>query len=259
MTTRLLRLPLILLLLLVSVQSAFAAVEARTYTLQNRPADEVATQLRDLYPEPQLAISAHDQQLILRGEPRILDESGTLVGTMDVAPMQVKITVRRQGSHQGQHKSGGITVKQGQAHVGAQNRVITTERQQEQSLVVQDGQSAQIRAGQVRALPVAFQGGRNPAAILQYVNQHTGFVVSPQVISSRQVELSIMAFDNSPDTSTPGYDTEAVMTIRRVAPGTWVSLGGTDTNSKDSETGIVYQTGNTKQDSQSFEIRVDIL
>lgn len=257
MMTRQFWLPLIALALMAF--SALASAEVRTYTLQNRPADDVATQLRDLYPETQLAISAHQQQLILRGDPQILDEAGTLVGTMDVAPIQVRITVRSHGNRRGQHQGGGITVDNGQANVGAGNRIITTERQQEQTLVVQDGQSAQIRAGQVSALPVAFQGGRNPAAIMQYVNQHTGFVVSPQVISPRQVELSIMAFDNNPDASKSGYDTEAVMTIRRIEPGAWVSLGGTDSKSKSSETGIVYQTGSTGQNRQSFEIRVDIL
>lgn len=257
MTKRLFWLPVIVLVL--TAHSALAAAEARTYTLQNRPADDVATQLRELYPEPQLAITAHNQQLILRGDPQTLDEAGTLVGTMDVAAMQVRITVRSRGNRQGQRRSGGITVNNGQARVGAQNRVITTRQQQEQTLVVQDGQSAQVRAGQIRALPVAFQGGHNPAEIMTYVDQHKGFVVSPQVISQRQIELSIMAFDNGPDNTTPGYDTEAVMTIRRVAPGTWVSLGGTESRSDGSNTGIVYQTGSTEQNSQSFEIRVDIL
>lgn len=257
MISRLFWLPIVVLAM--TLHAAQASAEARTYTLQHRPADDVAAQLRDLYPEPQLAITAHQQQLILRGDPQVLDEAGTLIGTMDVAPAQVRITVRSKASGNGNDQGAGVTVHNGQARASAQNRVITTRRQQEQTLIVQDGQSAQIRSGQVRALPVAFQGGRNPAAIMTYVDQHKGFVVSPQVISQRQIELSIMAFDNTPDTGTPGYDTEAVMTIRRVAPGTWVTLGGTDSKSQSSETGIVYQTGSQNQNSQSFEIRVDIM
>lgn len=257
MIPRLLWLPFIVMVL--TVHASPVSAEARTYTLQNRPADDVATQLRDLYPEPQLAITAHNQQLILRGDPQVLEEAGTLIGTLDVAPVQVRITVRSQDDNQGQSQSGGVTVNNGQAKISAQNRVTTTRRQHEQTLVVQDGQSARIRAGQVKALPVAFRGGHNPAAIMKYVDQRKGFVVSPRVISPRQVELSIMAFDNSPDHSTPGYDTEAVMTIRRAAPGEWVSLGGTESKSQNSNTGIVYQTGSSDQNHQSFEIRVDIL
>lgn len=239
--------------------SLSAAPEARTYTLNSRPAQDIAAQLRELYPGNQLAISTSGQQMIIRGEPLILDEVGVLVETMDVAPIQVRITVRSGNSGSGNHEGGGITISNNNVNIQAKQTVTTTRRNREQNIVVQDGQSAHISSGQVRTLPVAIRGGRNPAAILQQVEIRSGFIVTPQVISDHQIELNVMAFDNDPKNDIPGYETEAVMTIRRVEPGQWVELGSTKTASANSRSGITYEVGGNRQQSQSFAVRVEVM
>ncbi|MEX0604682.1 MAG: secretin [Marinobacter sp.] len=236
-----------------------AAPEARTYDLNNRPAQDIAAQLRELYPGDQLAISTSGQQMILRGEPQVLDEVGMLVDTMDVAPVQMRISVRSGNSGNLNREGGGITITNSDVNIQAEQTVTTTRRNREQNLVVQDGQSAHISSGQVRTLPVAIRGGRNPAAILQQVAIRSGFIITPQVISERQIELHVMAFDDDPKNDIPGYETEAVVTIRRVEPGQWVELGSTTTSSASSRTGITYEVGGSRQQSQSFEVRVDVM
>ncbi|MDX1756447.1 MAG: secretin [Marinobacter sp.] len=236
-----------------------AATEARSWELQHRPAEDVAGQLRALYPGEQAAITAHGQRLVIRGDAVILEEIDQLIDTMDVAPAQLRVTVRSGGTDHGVQRGGDVSVRDGNVTLRAESRTTSTRRQREQSLIIQDGQSAHIHSGQVRVLPVAVQGGFNPAVLYQQVPVRSGFVVSPRVISGQQVELNVIAFDNMPVTEQPGYETEAVVTTRRVATGTWVELGSASRTSRSSERGIVYQVGGNGQASQRFQVRIDVL
>lgn len=248
-------LPLLVLWLLAS--SALAA-ETRVYTLQNRAADDVAAQVRDLYQASAITVSSNGQQLVVRGEPQLLDEIGTLVTSLDVAPAQLRITVRTRERIGGESSGAGVSAGNGQVSAGAGNTVISTAGSEQRSVVVQDGQSAQILSGQVRTLPFAVRGGRNPAAVLEQVATHSGFVVSPQVISGETVELNIVSFEEDP-AAIEGYDTEALVTIRRVSPGEWVSLGGVDTQAQEHQSGITYQVRSSQNRSRLVDIKVDIL
>lgn len=241
-----------------------AAPEVRTYTLSNRPAQEVAEQLRALYPGDELTMTARGSQLVTRAEASVLDEIGQLINTMDVAPVQLRITVRSGGQVQGKRQGGGITTTTGTNRgntvtVQTESRTISTQSNQERNIVVQDGQSAHISSGQVRTLPLAIRGGRNPAAIYQQVDIRSGFIVTPQRISDHQIELSITAFENTPDSGMAGYETDAVVTQRRVSPGEWVEMGGTETSFQGQQSGITYQVGGNSQNSQRFSVKVDIL
>lgn len=246
-------------LVLAAPMATAATPEARTYTLDARPAEDVARQLRELYPGNQLTITSRGQQMIVRAEPRILDEVGQLIETMDVAPAQLRITVRSRSNLDGARQGGGVSAHDGRVTVTGERRVTTTRRNQERSLVIQDGQTAHITSGQVRTLPIAIRGGRNPAAILDRVETRSGFLVSPQVISDQIVELNIMSFENDPQNDIPGYETEAVMTVRRVQTGEWVELGSTQTTEAGSQSGITYRVGGDSQQNQSFEVRVEVL
>ncbi|MDX1597184.1 MAG: secretin N-terminal domain-containing protein [Marinobacter sp.] len=238
--------------------SALAAPEARTYQLNNRSSEQVAAQVRELYPDGQVAITARGQQMIVRGEPEVLDEIGSLVQTMDVAPVQMRITVRTRSNLDAKSGGGNITISNGQASANVERRVTTTRRNQERTLVVQDGQSAHIHSGQVRTVPIAIRGGRNPAAILGQIETRSGFLVSPQVISDRTIELNIVSFEEDPADDIPGYETEALMTIRRVEPGQWIELGSTRSRQTSNRSGITYQVGGDQRENQTVEVRVEM-
>ncbi|WP_438616547.1 secretin N-terminal domain-containing protein [Marinobacter salinexigens] len=238
--------------------SAQALAEARVYELGNRSAEDVADQIRPLYQSTPITISARGQQLIVRGEPQLLDEIGTLVETMDVAPAQLRITVRSSEDIGGKRSGAGVSGTENQIGVTVERKVISTGNQRQRSLIVQDGQSAHITSGKIRTLPLAVRGGRNPAAILQQVETRSGFLVSPQVISSQTIELNIMSFEEDP-AAMQGYETEAVMTIRRVEPGQWVSLGSISSQSSRQQSGITYSINSNQQSNRSFDVKVDIL
>ncbi|AXS83403.1 MULTISPECIES: secretin N-terminal domain-containing protein [Marinobacter] len=237
---------------------AMAQAETRDYQLNNRSAEDVAAQVRQLYQGSSVAVTARGAQLVVRGEPELLDEIGRLVDTLDVAPVQLRITVRSRTDTGGKRSGAGLSAPGGRVELSAQRRVTSTGSTRERTLVMQDGQSAHITSGQIRTIPVAVRGGRNPAAFLEQVETRSGFLVSPQVISNQAVELSIVSFEEDP-ASLDGYETEAVVTIRRVEPGQWVSLGSTATSSARERSGITYQVNSSRSDNRSFEVRVDLL
>lgn len=235
-----------------------ANAESRAYQLNNRPGDDVANQVRELYKGESLSVTARGQQLVVRGDQQLLDEIGTLVETLDVAPAQLRITVRSQEDIGGKRSGGGVTTTRNELGLSVEHRVTSTGSSRERSLMVMDGQSAHITSGQVRTLPFAVRGGRNPAAIFSQVQTRSGFIVSPQVISDRAVELNIVSFEADP-AELEGYDTQALVTTRRVEPGQWVSLGSTSTQSTSSQSGIVYNVKSSRSDNRSFEVKVDVI
>lgn len=249
----------LLLLLGALIVAGPAVAESRVYQLHSRPGEDVAAQIRELYPDGQVHITARGSQMVVRGEPALLDEVGRLIRLMDVAPAQLRITVRSVSGADGSGQSGSVVIRNRQAGVTVEHRVTSSRRQQERNLIIQDGQSAQITSGQIRAFPLAVRGGRNPAAILGHVETRSGFVVTPQVISGQMVELNIMAFEEDPANAMPGYDTEAVMTIRRVRAGEWVELGSASSTGNTRESGLIYRADGSQNSSQTFEVRVDVL
>jgi len=248
---------LMLVLALISGTGS-AHAESRAYQLNNRPGADVASQVRELYQDEPVSVTARGQQLVVRGNPQLLDEIGTLIDTLDVAPAQLRITVRSQEDIGGKRYGGGVTTTRNEVGVTVERRVTSTGGSRERSLMVMDGQSAHITSGQVRTLPFAVRGGRNPAAIFEQVETRSGFVVSPQVISDRAVELNIVSFEADP-AELKGYETQAVVTTRRVEPGQWVSLGSTSTRSTRKQSGIGYSVNSSRSDNRSFEVKVDVI
>jgi len=255
--------------LLFSVSAnAFATSQSRAYNLNQRPAADVAAQIRDLYEEVNITVVG--QKIVARGEARLLDEIGQIIQQLDVATAQLRISVQSLEDIGGKRSGGGVNLTQNNASssrniinsntvtISAQSKTTRSSGNRERSLIVQDGQSAQVSAGQIRSLPFAARGGRNPAVLLQLVETRSGFVVTPRVISPQNIELSIMSFEQDAP-ALPGYDTEALMTIRQVQPGQWVSLGGVDRSESHENSGVVYQVNSSENRSSEIRVRVDIL
>ncbi|WP_228263785.1 secretin N-terminal domain-containing protein [Marinobacter shengliensis] len=234
------------------------AQESRVYQLNNRTSVDVASQIKELYQQAPISVSARGQQLVVRGEPGLLDEIGMLIESIDVPPVQMRISVRYRQDIGGKQSGGGVTISNNRAGANVERRTISTNSSTERQLVVQDGQSAHITSGNVRTIPFAVQGGRNPAAILEQVETRSGFIVTPQAISDQAVELNIVSFEEDP-ASIQGYETEALMTIRRVELGQWVTLGGTSTSQSHRQDGITYRVTGNRSENQSVDVKVDIL
>lgn len=248
----------VLILGLAAPAAARAEQETRIYQLQNRTAEDMAQQVRTLYQQAPVSVTARGTQLVVRGEPVLLDEIGALVGSLDVPPVQMRITVRYQQSSDSSGSGAGVSVNRNRVSAGVEQSSRSSNSSSQRHLVVQDGQSAHITSGSVRTLPFAVQGGRNPAVILEQVETRSGFVVSPQSISDQAVELNIVSFEEDP-AALPGYETEALVTIRRVEPGQWVSLGGVSTSESRQQGGLVYQRNSSLAEQLAIDVKVDIL
>ncbi|QSP95200.1 secretin [Marinobacter salinisoli] len=247
-----------LVVICLTATGVHAQTDTRIYDVRNRSADDIANQIRDLYQDTPMTVTSRGQRLVVRAEAQLLEEVGTLVSVLDVAPVQLRITVRSREDIGGKRSGAGVSGSSDRVTVGVERRGTSTSSARQRTLVVQDGQSAHITSGQVRTLPFAIQGGRNPAAILEQVETRSGFLVSPQMISDQAIELSIMSFEEDP-AALPGYDTEAVVTMRRVEPGQWVALGSTSTQSSNRQSGITYSVNGNRSQAMSYEVRVDIL
>ncbi|WP_323751582.1 secretin N-terminal domain-containing protein [Marinobacter sp.] len=248
----------LLLALSVFATSVQAEPEARIYQLKSRTAEDVSQQIRALYQQAPVTVTARGLQLVVRGEPALLDEIGTLVNTLDVPPVQMRISVRYRQDIGGKQSGGGVSISNNTANASVQRRTYSTSSNTERQLIVQDGQSAHITSGNVRNLPFAVQGGHNPAVILEKVETRSGFVVSPHAISDQSIELNIVSFEEDP-AALQGYETEALMTIRRVQPGQWVSLGGTQTHETHQRDGILYRVNGKQAENQSIEVKVEVM
>ncbi|MGO1460793.1 MAG: secretin [Marinobacter sp.] len=249
---------LFVLVMALTFGSVSVHAESRAYQLANRPGDDVASQIKELYQDESVSITARGQQLVVRGNSQLLDEIGTLIETLDVAQAQLRITVRSTGNIGGKRSGAGVTTTGNNVGVTVERQVTSTGGSKERSLMVMDGQSAHITSGQVRTLPFAVRGGRNPAAIFEQIETHSGFVVSPQVISDRAIELNITSFEADP-AELDGYETQALVTIRRVEPGQWVPLGSTSTQSTSKNSGIAYRVESSRSDNRQFEVKVEVV
>lgn len=243
-------LPLICLALLAQAQSQTRPQpQVEMLELQHRQAADIVDQLMALYPR-ETVFSADGQRLMVKADPAMLAEIQALVSRLDVAPAQLRITLRRQQQGQGNDQRSG-------------SRTLSTNaRQNEQSIVVQDGETARIEAGSIRRVTRAARSGDMVALINEDTPLTRGFLVQPRALGSNQVELRVVAFDNSaPRHRAQGSDVEtaAVVTMRRVDPGEWVPLGSSSEQSASERSAQVYSTARAGADNQRWSIRVDIL
>jgi len=236
-----------------------AQSQTRIFDLHNRPAEQLVGEIRALYPGNQVHLTSHGQQLVVRASAQDISEIARLIKRLDVPAHQLRITVRRVQDLKKHSQGGGVTISSNGVSAGAGSRTYSTARNSSHSVVVQDGQGAHVTSGSIRRVPVAVQGGRNPAAVLQSVNFTSGFVVRPQYISDHQVELHIIAFNDEPNQDSSKAQTAAVVTIRRVQPGHWVRLGGTEQQQTQEHAGTTWHAGGSKKDNTRYEVRVDVV
>lgn len=112
------------------------AQESRVYQLNNRTSADVANQIKELYQQAPVSVSARGQQLVVRGEPGLLDEIGTLIESIDVPPVQMRISVRYRQDIGGKQSGGGVTISDNRAGANVERRTISTNSSTERQLVV---------------------------------------------------------------------------------------------------------------------------
>ena len=143
---------LFILVLALTAATGSAHAESRAYQLNNRPGADVAVQVRELYQGEPVSVTARGQQLVVRGNQQLLDEIGTLIETLDVAPAQLRITVRSQKDIGGKRSGGGVTTTRNELGV-TEHRWLTGAKS--------DGYGWSVRSYYIRpGADIAFRGAR---------------------------------------------------------------------------------------------------
>lgn len=246
-----------LALLLTLACRSLAASELAVIELNHRPPGQLIPELQNLYPQNQASFISDGQRLIVRADTQVVKEVRQLLQVLDVPVAQLRITVRQRETALGSQQGGGVSLDRRGVQVQAGTKTISTRSQNQHAIVVQSGQTAEVSTGQIRALPVLVQGGQNPAIAYQGVDVTSGLLVTPQLISGKQIELQILARDRSMPNNQ--LREAAIVTQRRVTPGEWVSLGGVEESSQQEGSGLVYRASSQQEAGQHFEVMVEIM
>lgn len=228
-----------------------AADEARILYLKHRPAEEIIPVIRPLL-GPNDLLSGTDYRLIIRAPDAKLEEIERVLGQIDVARRQLRITVRQgvsaddaagSQSLSGETRIGqarvtlpekpggdrGLVVQKNELQYGTGNRTTSADNVITQTVLTQDGQRAYIRLGQ--SLPHVqkiLALGRGQLVITEGIEMQdvtTGFAVVPHV-HGNGVRIEITPkLSTLQDPSTGLANLQELSTTIEAKLGEWIDLG----------------------------------
>src|SRR5690606_31609125 len=134
---------LLILVLSAFASGALAEPETRIYQLNNRTAEDRSQQIRALYQQAPVTFTSRARQLVVRGAPSLLDETGTAANCMDEPPIQLRIRVRYRRELGRSQSGGGVTGSLARANVNVEALALTTNASAAGGLVAQDDPAAQ--------------------------------------------------------------------------------------------------------------------
>lgn len=262
--------------------------ELRVISLRHRLAAELIPVLEPLL-GPGETVTGTDSRLIVRATPATLAQLERVIGELDVARRNLRITVRHEATGEareqtrelsgetrhgtarvivsGERRAGapGIAVGREDADSRAQirgERRLTTRRESlDQTLVVVDGGDGLIRIGE--SIPVvqpflALVGDRlRVAAGIAYYDVTTGFSVTPR-LHGDTVQLTIaprLSFRSSQGTQL--IEARELGTTVNVRRGEWLDLGGAVESANDLNRQIFATRRSTRDTSTRVLVRVD--
>lgn len=235
--------------------------------LQYRTAEEVVPLIESLL-GPGEVVTGEGMRLILRSAPATLAEVRQILHSLDAAPTNLLISVRR-GAHTGslerevqvQGRSDGVIIGD-----GSQTRIIrrtTTERDGSiQTLRVLEGQVALIRTGEsvprVSSGPILLQGGVLVGPGIDYRDVERGFVVRPRLGGHDRVHLYIRQFHEREAVSGGGrIELQEVDTVLSGALGEWIRIAGSAQRQDVSEQRILGMRRDRQDGELDIYLRVD--
>lgn len=169
------------------MQADSARAEVRIFDLQHRSAPELVPIVSPLLGSDG-GVSALDNRLIVRADPKTLSEIARLVIKLDTPPRQLLITVR-QGSHDRQQDAATQSVGRSRLVAQTQGGGEDAQRHDLQQVHVLEGQRAIIWISERLPLPERLDfDGRRPAwprPTLTYRSVSVGFEVVPHLQDDR--------------------------------------------------------------------------
>lgn len=272
-----------MLALLLLLPLSVLAAELEVIQLKHRSAEELLPIVRPLLDKDGVA-SGMNYQLILRTSPRNLAEIKKLLGSLDVAPRRLRITVmqdvdrdtvERLTSVSGSIGSspriilpdggGGASVEVGQGRDRLKANVISTRTleagRNTQQLQVIEGNRALVRTGQSMPLPqrqvIQHPWGTQVIDSTEYREVERGFYVLPHVNGDR-VTVEISAQNDAPVRGDPqAVSTQQASSTLSGSLGEWMELGGTGQRDAVDDGTISSRSAARKREQRSVLIRVE--
>jgi len=259
-----------ILLLMLSLSGISLAQSVEIISVQHRSAEEIAEQIKALYPEQHVHIAGSHQQITVRADDTIINEVKELVQTFDVPLRQFLISV---SSDQNINSTSQNWEVSGTIHKNKNNTVQVTNNKKtyqtrgsgNQSITVLEGHSAHLNTGQKK--PVQTRQFINGlwASTIEYIDMTSGIYIEPRLIGDDRVEIKILSQKNEASTlnmhqrSVSTIDTSMVDTVRIVRLGEWVNIGGVSYDARNKQSGINYSSKQNDVDKQRMMIKVELL
>lgn len=256
--------------------AAFAAIaqSLETIELENRTAEELIPVLQPLL-EPGGALSGQGYTLFVRTSAANFAQIRAAVQRLDRKPRQLLISVRRGSAEQFEREriggSGTIGSERGSvsanepprtrsgATISGSSSSLRTAGAGVSSVSVLEGSSAFIASGTSVPIVTTMAGGvgrhRWGAASTQYRELTNGFLVTPRVSG----ETVVLDIEQRAEGMRDGKVRTQQLATQVSAPiGEWVRLGGVESESDTTESGILTHRHSTASDSQSIWIKVEV-
>ena len=258
------------LLLLLSLSGISLAQKVEIISIQHRSAEDIAKQIKALYPEPHVHIAGSHQQLTVRADDTIIDEVKELVQTFDVPLRQFLISISSDQNINSTNQNWGASAtiqknKNNTVQVTSSRKTYQTRGSGNQSITVLEGHSAHLNTGQKKPVQTRqFINGQWTNTV-EYIDMTSGIYVAPRLIGNNRVELKIHSQKNEASkVHHKEIDTSTVNTVRIVDLGEWINIGGMSYDARNEQGGINYssKTYSSKQrdiDKQSMMIKVELL
>jgi type II secretory pathway component GspD/PulD (secretin) len=275
--------------LMLGAAAMAAELAVQVVPLRHRLPDEVIPALRPLL-QPNESINGYDARLIVRASPATLKQIERVLGEIDSARRNLRISVRmdetiqRQeqdlgvsgeahtgntrivvtnGAHSDRGASVGVRGSSGNVQAHTERRVTTRNDNLSHTLTVLDGGRGFLRIGESIPQVQTYLAliGHRPGLVtgIQYYDVTTGFEVEPRVIGER-VQLTLsprMAFRSSQGNQV--VEMRELRTTVMVTPGEWTDIGGVVESANEVNRAILSGQARTRAHHNSFQVKVDPL
>ncbi len=257
----------VVLALCMAVAQAVQAASIEVIELRHRTAAEMIPVLEPLL-GPDEVLTGTGMRLVLRSGPTTLREVRRILETLDAAPANLVISVRRGALGEGSELELDVQGRAGPVIIGDGSGTRVTQRRTAdrdssvQTLRVLEGQTALIRTGE--SVPTAQAGlvvwpqGEVITSGVEYRDVDRGFLVRPQVGGDGRVRLEISQVHEQASRAGGGrIDSQHVDTVIVGGLGEWIRIAGVGEQRDASGQRILGTSRAQREEEMEIHVRVD--
>jgi len=267
------------LLFLLNSQVATADYPIEVIQLKSRPLEDILPVIKPLIGPGETA-TGMGSSLVLKATPEHVREIRKLLLEIDRRPKRLLITVSKQGdmarSSSGYSAGADIKAGDGQISINSPGHAVdktrasvrihdSTEQRTRttgQKIQTLEGRPAYITSGS--QIPVqgverySMNGHPRERRVTGFQDASSGFYVVPR-LSGEYVTLEIQQRDDRPDRRPGVINTQSTGTVVRGRLGEWISLGGINTSSNKTYSGLGRSIATQGSVVQQIEVMVECL